>query len=710
MEKTEEYKRTDDRARLLTKLSVISGIGALILLIAALTLASNRGGDVLALAAIPYALAVLFALTSFIYGVLDGSVQREEEEKRLLARRMESRALNVEEDVRFSAGRSFANYIKFSPFVIAVTAVVVIGLMLWQNVSAWSLREGIGVNMEGSPIHTALIATVLMMVSVFSGAFTIGQSRMPGFRWLRPVGAWMMMGFLTLCAAAVSALCFSNNITWVDPLLAKIFFWIFVVLGAEFIINFVIEFYRPRTLGESRPVFESQLLALFTEPGGVLRNIASALDYQFGFKVSGTWIYGFIEKSFLPVLILWAVLVWGFTMMHEVGPNNVGIRERFGKVVSEELLEPGIYWTLPYPFGTIRQYSCSEVRQLIIGESPEGAEERGNSPVILWTNSHGGAKEPFLLAVKESSKNSESQKNATVSSAGISFVNMAIPIEYRIRRDGVMKFVYGNAAPELMLKKLGEQVVVETLAGLTMEELLSGGRNDSETNFRRRIMEIAAGCKDEALCKELTEVAQNSPAAEMRQDLLKIADSVKIAGIQAEIRNAAEHQYPGVDVLRTQLQKLADQNGLGVEIIRVAVMDAHPPVEKVAPAYQNVVASLEEMETERLKAKAYEFTIIPEAEARAFEIEEYAEAAKYAKKTIAEAESRRFADQLNAFNSMKSMFMLNALMDVWETEGAAVRKFVVPSDLKEPVYQMNFETSERMDLIDLDVSELSDNK
>ena len=47
----------------------------------------------------------------------------------------------------------------------------------------------------------------------------------------------------------------------------------------ELVVNFIIEFYRPRSLGESRPVFESQLLSLFTEPGGVLRNIASALDY-----------------------------------------------------------------------------------------------------------------------------------------------------------------------------------------------------------------------------------------------------------------------------------------------------------------------------------------------------------------------------------------------------------------------------------------------
>ena len=642
MENREDFKRTDDRARLLTKLSAIGGVGALVLLISVLILAAKRGGDVLSLAAIPYALALLFAGMSLVYGILYGAVQREDEEKRLLAKRMESRALNVDEDVRFTAGRSFANYTRFAPFVISVAAVAVIGLMLWRNVNMWNLREGVGVTMEGSPVHTALIAAVLMMVSALAGAFMVGQSRMPGFRWLRPVGAWLLMGFLTLCAAAVSALFFGNNIVEVDPMIAKVCFWVFVVLGADFIVNFVIEFYRPRTLGESRPVFESQLLALFTEPGGVLRNIASALDYQFGFKVSGTWIYGFIERSFFPVLLLWAVLLWGFSAIHEVGPNNVGIREQFGRAMTEEVLQPGIYFTLPYPFGTVRQFSCTEVKTLIIGETPESAEERSASPVVLWTNAHGGAKEPFLVAVREDDEAGSSAESRE--SASVSFINMAIPIEYRIREDGVIQYAYGNASPEDVLRKLGEQVVVEYLAGVTMEEFMGEGRGHAER------------------------------------------------------------------ILRERLQVLADQNELGVEIIRIAVMDAHPPVEQVAPAYQEYVASIEQKDTEILRALAYWKTVVLAAEAEAFRIRTEARSRRENAAVVAQAESERFEQQLAAFRSMRSMFMLNARMEVWENEGRTARKFIVPAELRDLVYQMNFEENERLDLGDIDVSDLSDNQ
>ena len=75
---------------------------------------------------------------------------------------------------------------------------------------------------------------------------------------------------------------------------------------------------------------------------------------------------------------------------------------------------------------------------------------------------------------------------------------------------------------------------------------------------------------------------------------------------------------------------------------------------------------------------------------------------------VAKAESERFEQQLAAFRSMRSMFMLNARMEVWENEGRSARKFIVPAELKDIVYQMNFEENERLDLGGIDVSDLSD--
>ena len=635
----DDFNRAAESARLLTKLSIFAGIGALILLVTTLAVSGSRGSMTLQIAAIPYVFALLFAAASLIYGILRTSVAHEDEEKKLLEKRMESRALNVEEDVRFTAGRSFANYRRFAPYAIAVISALLMAFMLWQFKQATAPEKLLksAEQLSASPIHTALLSAVMMMLSVLAGAFFAGQSRVKEFRWLRPAGAWMITGFIAMLLVTVSSICTANNINNVDKICSQVLFWIFAVLGAEFIVNFVIEFYRPRTLAEPRPVFESQLLSFFTEPGGVMRNIASALDYQFGFKVSGTWLYGFVERSFFPVLILWAVLFWGFTTLHEIGPDQVGIRETFGRI-EKKLLTPGVYWTLPYPFGTVQRFSCTELKSLYIGESVENADKRSAAPVVLWTNEHGGADDPFVVAVD----GEDNGKNRNASDASISFVRMGIPIEYRIKPsfEDVYNYAYGNASPVKVLRKIGEQAATEYMAGATMDELLSYGRQQAERALSKRI------------------------------------------------------------------QTLADQNKLGIEIVRVGIMDAHPPVEKVAPAYQEVIGALEQKETEILKANAYAATVVPEAQASAMEIVENARSYSNRVSTVSQAESERFKFQLSAYRALPGMFKLNSKLDVLTQETAGIRKYIVGAGLEDEIYEMNFETRERLDLVDIDAADL----
>ena len=101
-------------------------------------------------------------------------------------------------------------------------------------------------------VAAALVAAIMMLLSVFTGAFYVGQSRSAAFRWLRPIGAWLIGGFAVMFVSTVAAVFAKNNILAVDAYSAKVIFWIFAVLGVEFITNLIIEFYRPRTLREVR--------------------------------------------------------------------------------------------------------------------------------------------------------------------------------------------------------------------------------------------------------------------------------------------------------------------------------------------------------------------------------------------------------------------------------------------------------------------------
>ena len=305
MERRTDVRTEIDNARLVTKLSVIGGIVTIVvLLIPTLVLGVINGefvgSDLFSLGVIPYSLAVVFAFASMIYGMLGTSAAVETEEKQLLEKRSDTHALNVEEDVRFTAGRSFDNYRKYAPYVLSILGALIVAGVLSAFLRHWGARleAPAGVN----PVNGAIVSAVMAALSLFFGAFFVGQSRQPAFRWLRAFGAWLLAGFgLMFVSAFVAA--FSSGGSMLDAVVAKVAVWVFGLLGVEFVISFIIEFYRPRTVRELRPIFESRLLSLFTEPGGVMRNVALALDYQFGFKVSGTWLYSFMERYFFPVVL-----------------------------------------------------------------------------------------------------------------------------------------------------------------------------------------------------------------------------------------------------------------------------------------------------------------------------------------------------------------------------------------------------------------------
>ena len=140
-----------DNGRLMTKLAAVGLIFSVCFLILTAVIGSMRGGDVFRFGMITYALSAVFSFGALIYGMLSTQAGLENEEKQLLADRgaAENRALNVEEDVRFTAGRSFDNYRRFAPYALAILGALITGGFLYYFKSTWGARTAGAVSMEG---------------------------------------------------------------------------------------------------------------------------------------------------------------------------------------------------------------------------------------------------------------------------------------------------------------------------------------------------------------------------------------------------------------------------------------------------------------------------------------------------------------------------------------------------------------------------------
>jgi regulator of protease activity HflC (stomatin/prohibitin superfamily) len=180
--------------------------------------------------------------------------------------------------------------------------------------------------------------------------------------------------------------------------------------------------------------------------------------------------------------------------------------------------------------------------------------------------------------------------------------------------------------------------------------------------------------------------------------------SSDMMAVMSTARNKAE------EAMKKRVQSLADARNLGIEVVSLTILGAHPPAGEVAPAYQNVIGAMEEKETKILEAQAYAAKTLPQSEAQARQFIADARAYDYKVRTVAAAESERFTTLLRTYRIMPSMFILRSYLEFLEQDCKNMRKFVVSSGLGNEVFQFNFEEKERLDLIDTDITQLTNKK
>lgn len=642
---------SQERGRLCGRLAaaaVVLSLGLAAIVFFADAVFEWSGLKIFTLALYAFVFALFFSIAAYAHAAFFRRAMQEEEERILLEKRKESvtSILDVSEDVRFTAKRSFRNFEKYFPPILAAFSFLIGALILYLFQRPPSLQEAeaagesaaqlLQLGIPKNPVNLAFLSVVCAAFGFFGGIFLVGQSHVREYRYLRPAGNYLMLGGAVMLLSAASALFYIYGKKGVETWCAKLVFALYCVLTVEFIISFVIEFYRPRTESESRPVYESRILAWFTEPGGVVRNIAVSLDYQFGFKVSKTSLYQFAQKVFAPALIVWLFCLWLFTVLAEVGPGELGIRERFGAALPGDL-EPGVHWKLPWPFERIVRVPVDKLQLVTVGSRPNSGNP--NPPVILWTGTHYTVEDPFLVAAKESGGRDISYS--------VAILETSLPIYYRAKRSEIRSYAF-------QFKDIPSA-------------LLAVGKSEATAYFAST-------------------------------DFL------------ADISDAREKVCSD---LRTRIQKQCDELDMGVEIVSVGMMDAHPPIGKepskpesgemntaVAAAFQLEVIAKEETKRRRDQALAYQVKMEATASVEAFQIEVDAKTYQNRVITLAEAEKKGFEALSSADRRGGDIFKLRTWLEFLTRDCEHLRKFVVSKELLSRIYEFNFEEKQKIELLD----------
>ena len=148
-------------------------------------------------------------------------------------------------------------------------------------------------------------------------------------------------------------------------------------------------------------MYESRLVGLLGQPEAIFTTAAHALDYQFGFKVSDTWFYRFLEKA-LGLAGAGATGSFGaFHLFCRLGrAGDEALLECFGKPMGRAgVIGPGLHFKPPWPIGRTYMYHTDRIQTFLVGAEPDRNE------TIAWTVSH-AKEENFLVASRESNMES----------------------------------------------------------------------------------------------------------------------------------------------------------------------------------------------------------------------------------------------------------------------------------------------------------------
>jgi len=550
----------------------------------------------------------------------------------------------------------------FIPIFAALIAAFQIGIGLY-------LLKGYSAGVEAElkqPLLCGICLTAIAFMSFLISRYATGMSGQIEWKPLKAGGSYLL-GVAVVCfilAILLAIVSLFPDKLWPVNTMALVIPGLLVVLGLETAVNLILDIYRPRLKGlYSRSAFDSRLLGAINEPGGILRSVADAIDYQFGFKVSQTWFYKLLEQAIVPLVLFGAVTLYLFSCVVVVGPDEQAIIEHFGNPKNEagevRILEPGLAFKWPWPIDIAYKHPTKMISEISIGFVPKVDPKTGKveRKPLLWGETHYEKEYQLLVASRQSSA------ELPAGTVPVSLVIAAVPVQYRIK--DLYSFIYNHKEPEKLLESICYRELTKLAASANIEgenrtdiehSLLGMGRAEAGMILTERIQEAA---NNEGLGVEIVFLGLQGvhPPAEVAASYQKVISAVQTK--QSLILEAQAQRNQMLSTLVGSVEKADELYQLALKYRQAEDVNSPEDTAKLG----------KQLDTAFAEAKGVIFKTLRESQRYAFE-----------KETLAKGTGQRFAGQLKAYRAAPEIYLHEQRLAMLEETLEGVRKYVIVAD------------------------------
>ncbi|MCP4591513.1 MAG: hypothetical protein GY842_12275 [bacterium] len=569
-------------------------------------------------------------------------------------------------------------------FMPGVALLLAVGHLLWSGwwyITALPVRDESWTGCTNPQLALPFVVGVTFLCFLYS-RYASGMARRTEWRVLRAAASYMAGNALLGLASIVGLALVIYDVPLAEPVVTYVIRLGVLVLGLEFLLNFVMDFYRPRTAGaDQRPAFDSRLLGLISEPGGIARSIQEAINYQFGFEVSGTWFYQLVKRSLLPLAAFAVVVLIGLSSVVIVDADEQVFVERFGEVLQDRAVpwEAGLHFKYPWPVDAVRRERVHQLRHMTVGEAKkerdaETEEEEEGPEAVLWTEEHDFLPELMLLVASSEEKESPDKDTASDAptlvsaeaeegrSVAVSLIMASVDMEYLVR--DLSAFAYNYVDPEAVMGNVAYQVLADHAASIDVTRFMGPYREQLSLELgellQQRFDELELGV-------ELTFVGLQSAHPPSKEQVAKTFQDV----IAAESRKAALIQA-AEGAAQRMLTEVAGSQHRAIELDK-AIREMNRLSNDPDALAEDLAASKDRVDG--LMQNAARSTMAPLSGEAAAEL---ADARAESSKLVSEAESkaRTFENELIAYQAAPQLFKMRRYLEVLEDSLQNVRKII----------------------------------
>lgn len=168
-------------------------------------------------------------------------------------------------------------------------------------------------------------------------------------------------------------------------------------------------------------------------------------------------------SKWLLVALLIAYFSSGF---YKIEQNAVGVLTRFGQV-ADASVSPGLHYKLPWPIDRIQTVAVKQVKTMVINDF--GSQ---------YMYQEGGASHEFY-------KNTYLRPYCITGDNNL--VAMTLVIKYTI--DDPVRYLFGVKQPEYLVERTAARLIVNNIAKLKIEDVLTIGKKQLEFNLQKALAE-----------------------------------------------------------------------------------------------------------------------------------------------------------------------------------------------------------------------------